>query len=317
MVCFQPLKGYRARYINQETGKRPVVFSASQGHPDMPVVVPCGKCLGCLMTRAFFWSVRCTCESVDYDESYFLTLTYDKEHLPEGGELCRAHVQSFVKRLRYYFKDYKLRIFYCGEYGEKRHRPHYHMIVFGLPLNKEKVKYFPIDKSKRGNINYACPFLEKVWKLGVVRMGTFSANAASYVAQYTLKKHSPEMRNFLRHRVTQPFIGASNRPGLGYDFFMKYHTDIYRRKFFRPFPDKDITVHRIPYFDRLLEKFFKIEWFMYVELPRRRRMYDQIVKYHDAGFVDSMYNPLFDRDSEALYYKERKLLRSLQTRDDF
>lgn len=317
MVCFSPLKGYRSRNINPETKKRPIVFSPSQGYPDLPVVVPCGKCLGCLMTRAFYWSVRCVCESVDYDECYFLTLTYDDKNIPDGRNLCRAHVQSFVKRLRYYFRDYRLRVFYCGEYGEKRHRPHYHMIVFGLPLKKKNIKMFVSDISKRGNENYACPFLEKIWKLGLVRVGSFSSNSASYVAQYTLKKNSSKMERFLKTREIKPFVGASNRPGIGYDYFMRYHTEIYRRGFFKPFPDRDTIVRRVPYFDRLLEKHFKIEWFKYVELPRRRKMAKKIREYHDSGFFDSMFNSLFDRDAKSLYYRERKLFRNLKARDDF
>lgn len=317
MVCFSPLKGYRSRKINPDTHKRPVVFSPSQGYPDMPVVVPCGKCLGCLMTKAFYWSVRCVCESVDYDECYFLTLTYDDDNLPDGRNLCRAHVQGFVKRLRYYFRNYRLRVFYCGEYGEKRHRPHYHMIVFGLPLKKENILLYAVDKSKRGNVNYGCPFLDKIWKHGFTRVGSFSSNSASYVAQYTLKKNSGTMAAFLSKKEVKPFIGMSNRPGLGYDFFMRFHTDIYRRKFFHPIPNQDAIVCRIPYFDRLLEKHFKVEWFKYVELPRRKRLAECIHRYHDSGYTDSMYNSLFDRDSKSLYYKERKLLRSLKARDDF
>lgn len=317
MVCFNPLKGYRSRNFNFDTHKRPVVFNPNEGYPDLPVVVPCGKCLGCLMTRAFYWSVRCTCESVSYDECYFLTLTYDDIHLPEGRNLNRAHVQSFVKRLRYYFRDYRIRVFYCGEYGEKRHRPHYHMLVFGLPLLKENIKFYYSDISKRGNKNYVCPYLEKIWGLGIVKLGMFSQHAASYVAQYTLKKNSSKMEHFLNSRDVKPFIGASNRPGIGFDFFMKYHTQIYRRKFFHPFPQSDVVVCRIPYFDRLLEKHFKVEWFKYIELPRRRSMHKKILDYHKKGFLDSMYNSLFDRDTLLLYYKERKLLRSLVSRDDF
>lgn len=317
MVCFSPLKGYRSRRLNPETGKRPVVFSPSQGFSDLPVLVPCGKCLGCLMTRAFNWSIRCTCESVNYDESYFLTLTYDNKNMPEDRELCRADVQSFVKRLRYHFRNYRLRVFYCGEYGDKRHRPHYHMIVFGLPLEKEGCLMFPVDYSKRGNTNYACPFIEKIWQKGIVRVGTFTPGSASYVAQYTLKKHSPDMSAFISRKRVKPFIGMSNRPGLGFDFFMSNHTSLYRRGFFRPFPDKDITVRPIPYFNKLLEKFFKVEWFKFVELPRRRYISQQSQKYHASGFSFGMNNPLFDRDSKELYYKERYLSRRLQSRDDF
>lgn len=314
MVCYAPLKGYRAKYINPETRKRPIVFSPSQGYSDMPVVIPCGKCFGCLMTRAFYWSVRCTCESLFYDESYFVTLTYDNENLPFDRELCRAHFQSFMKRLRWHFRDYKLKVFYCGEYGDKRHRPHYHAIIFGLPLKKENVVVFPADVSKRGNINYACPLLDKIWQKGFTRVGTFTHHSASYVAQYTLKKHDASMSAFLSRKRVKPFVGASNRNAIGFDFFMKYHSEIYRRGFFRPFDDSDVVVRNLPYFTRLLQKFFPIEHFKYVELPRRR-YYASL--YRRARCPGEFRNTLLDRDSEQLYIKEQKLLRNLKFRDDF
>lgn len=314
MVCYSPLKGYRARRINPETKKRPIVFSPSQGFSDRPVLVPCGKCLGCLMSRSFYWSVRCCCESLYHSESYFVTLTYDDAHLPSDKNLCRSHFQSFMKRLRYYFSDVKIKVFYCGEYGEKRHRPHYHAIIFGLPLKSKNVYMFPVDSSRRGNLNYACPLLERIWKLGIVRVGTFSSGACSYVAQYTLKKHSPKMKRFLLTRDVKPFVGSSNRNAIGYDFFMQYHTEIYRRGFFKPFPDKDTIVRNVPYFNKLLEKHFPVEYFIYVELPRRRYYSDLYSRSYCSG---SFGNVLLDRDSKKLYYSEKKLLRNLEPRDDF
>lgn len=314
MVCFQPLKGYRANYVNPETGKRPIVFSASQGYVDRPVTVPCGKCVGCLMTRAFYWSVRCVNESLYHKENYFLTLTYDSEHLPSDRNLCRAHFQNFMKRLRYYFPDCRLKVFYCGEYGERRHRPHYHAIIFGLPLVANNIKMFPVDVSRRGNTNYACPLLDKIWSHGLCRVGTFSSSAASYVAQYTLKKHDSKMQRFLKTRDVQPFIGASTRNSIGFDFFMEFHTDIYRRGFFRPFKDKDTIVRNVPYYNRLLQKHFPIEYFIYVELPRRRYYADL---YRRSYCLGSFGNTLLDRNSEALYYKERKIMRNIDVRDDF
>lgn len=316
MVCFAPIKGYRGKRVNPETGKRPVVFSPSQGFLDRPVIVPCGRCLGCLMTRAFYWSVRCVCESHYHSESYFLTLTYDKEHLPSDGQLCRAHFQSFMKRLRYYFPGYRIKVFYCGEYGEKRHRPHYHAILFGLPLNAEGVKMYPVSTSKRGNINYESPFITSIWSYGLVTIGSFSANSAAYVAQYTVKKHDNAMQSYIARCSVKPFIGASNRNSIGYDFFMQYHTDIYRRGFFKPFDDSDIICRNLPYFNRLLQRHFPIEFFKYVELPRRA-YYASLYKSAQSGSPGTFGNTLLDRDSIALYYKERKLLRNLKSRDDF
>lgn len=314
MVCYSPLKGYRAKYINPETGKRPVVFSASQGYVDKPVIVPCGRCIGCLMTRAFYWSVRCVCESHFHDESYFLTLTYDSKNLPDDRNLKRCDFQSFMKRLRYYFKNYRLKVFYCGEYGERRHRPHFHALIFGLPINKEDIKIYQVDVSRRGNKNFACPFIEKIWGKGRVRLGSFSSGSASYVAQYNLKKHDSKMQKFLKTRDVKPFIGASTRSSIGYEFFMKYHYQIYKRGFFRPFKDSDTICRNLPYFNNLLKKHFPLEYFKFVELPRRRFYSELYSKSYCSG---SFGNSLLNRDIDSLRIKEKKVLRALEPRDDF
>lgn len=314
MVCYSPIKGYRAKYINPETGKRPVVFSPSQGFVDKPVIVPCGRCIGCLMTRAFYWSVRCVCESHYHDECYFLTLTYDEKHLPDDRNLKRADFQSFMKRLRYYFSGVRIKVFYCGEYGERRHRPHFHALLFGLPLKKEDVRVYPVDSSRRGNINYSCPFIEKIWGKGRVRLGSFSSGSASYVAQYNLKKHDQKMQKFLNTRLVKPFIGASTRSSLGYEFFMQYHTQIYKRGFFRPFKDSPVVCRNLPYFNKLLQKHFPLEYFIYVELPRRR-YYSNV--YRQAYCEGTFGNTLILRDFDELRIKENKILRALEPRDDF
>ena len=48
MPCYTPETGYRSRMgRNPETGKWPIVFNVADGYHDMPVQVPCGKCIGC------------------------------------------------------------------------------------------------------------------------------------------------------------------------------------------------------------------------------------------------------------------------------
>lgn len=318
MVCYSPLKGYRSRRINPATGKRPIVFNTREGFSDKPVSVPCGKCVGCLMTRAFYWSVRCVCESHFHDESYFLTLTYDDKHLPLDHNLNRADFQSFMKRLRYHFSGYKLKVFYCGEYGERRHRPHYHCIIFGLPLKKENVKfYLDPEASKRGNKQYLCPSLQKIWGNGIVKIGTFTHSSAAYVAQYTLKKHDKKMQKFVATRYVKPFIGSSRRTSIGFEFFMKYHTFIYRRGFFRPFPYSDQICRNLPYFNNLLKQYFPLEYFKYVELPRRKYNNQLFVRTASLGSSGAFMNTLVDRDIKKLYNQEKKILRKLEPRADF
>ena len=48
--------------------------------------------------------------------------------------------------------------FQAGEYGSKTHRPHYHAIVYDLPIKQEDLKIY---KKARGFTYYNCEWLEK------------------------------------------------------------------------------------------------------------------------------------------------------------
>jgi len=99
MPCYKPLSGWRSRFKN-ESGKRSIVFNKSLAYVDMPVEVPCGRCIGCRLERSRQWAMRCVHESSLYDDNCFITLTYDDEFLPAGGTLVKRHFQLFIKRLR-------------------------------------------------------------------------------------------------------------------------------------------------------------------------------------------------------------------------
>lgn len=116
MSCLSPLTGWRSVCGKNANGKWPVVFDIKQGYRDMPVTIPCGQCIGCRLDKAKDWAGRCVQESLLWDNSYFLTLTYDdqltnvadyfdedfnpKTTRPSDGSLMPYHLQLFWKRLR-------------------------------------------------------------------------------------------------------------------------------------------------------------------------------------------------------------------------
>ena len=131
MPCYTPETGYRSRMgRNPETGKWPIVFNVADGYHDMPVQVPCGKCIGCRLDYSRKWAIRCVLEAQMHKENCFLTLTYDDEHLPKGEKLEKEEMQKFWKRLRK-ATGTKIRYYMAGEYGTEGGRPHYHACVFG------------------------------------------------------------------------------------------------------------------------------------------------------------------------------------------
>lgn len=140
-----------------------------------PLPFPCGKCLACREQSAKVWRLRCELEYLCHQSAAFVTLTYSNEHLPDYNTLVPSHLSSFLKRLRKSL-DYKIRYFACGEYGTKRGRPHYHLIIFGL--KKE-------DFSKvRDNWHYAD--LSKYSR--AVDVQEAGIDSLGYVAGYVGKK---------------------------------------------------------------------------------------------------------------------------------
>lgn len=92
--------------------------------------VPCGKCAFCIKKAIDAWCLRLYHEMEVSSSAFFITLTYDDEHLPPGEELSKRDLQLFLKRLRK--RNPGIRYFAVGEYGTQKGRPHYHAVIFNL-----------------------------------------------------------------------------------------------------------------------------------------------------------------------------------------
>jgi len=118
------------------------------------IPVPCSKCPPCKKRRTSGWSFRLVKEGERSLSALFVTLTYNTEKVPitKNGfmNLDKADVQKFMKRLRK-LSNQKLKYYVCGEYGTKRMRPHYHLIIFNA--DKEKVELaWTLDRRPLGQI---------------------------------------------------------------------------------------------------------------------------------------------------------------------
>lgn len=165
------------------------------------VKVPCGKCLGCQEANAKAWAFRCRLEWVEHRESCWATLTYSDKYLPPT--LSRQHLAAYLKRLRARQSDRVIRFFGCGEYGEQRKRPHYHVILFGLSVHE--------------------PDIDQAWGMGHVQVDQLTPKAINYVAGYTAKKIGYDTNVMLDrvdpetgecYRYQKPFLQMSRRPGI-------------------------------------------------------------------------------------------------------
>lgn len=201
-MCEHPIRAFALRYIplnakvysDNEWLTNPYTklrFSPPKG-PEAAryyeVKIPCGYCLECRLKKARDWATRCYLENKYHKESCFVTLTYNNKNLPyKDGEpsLNFKDIQLFFKRLLKKYPDLGIKRFWCGEYGEKKGRPHYHSIIFGWkPKDMKKLR----KKSNRGYTVYKSKELRKLWGLGHVVIGEVSTESAGYVARYTMKK---------------------------------------------------------------------------------------------------------------------------------
>ncbi len=83
----------------------------------------------CLVTKKKEIILRLLLEGRSAHQVWYVTLTYKPEFLPSGGTLVLKHLQKYLKRLRKN-TGYPFRYLACGEYGDEKDRPHYHLILF-------------------------------------------------------------------------------------------------------------------------------------------------------------------------------------------
>lgn len=99
--------------------------------------VPCSRCVPCWVKRKATWATKLELElwATESSCSAFVTDTYSAEYLPPGASLRRRDVQLRMKRLRKALASAghpPFRAAYCGEYGGRFGRPHYHSMLFGV-----------------------------------------------------------------------------------------------------------------------------------------------------------------------------------------
>lgn len=199
------------------------------------VSVPCGQCIHCRLNHSRQWSIRITHEQLKYgDRSCFLTLTYDDEHLPADRSVHKEHVQLFLKRFRKHLGQNKIRYFGCGEYGDTFGRPHYHIIVFGVPVDADIFRNRHVHYEKGKPCGWHCNL--DAWSdpktheyYGKVHIGTVTPESANYVASYVVKKvKGPHAKEYYASLGIEPeFVLMSRRPGIGSDY-VNSHSGYYR-----------------------------------------------------------------------------------------
>ena len=172
------------------------VSSAYNLRPGMPrkyKFAPCGMCLECRNMRREEYTQRLKHEiqTSGYIAS-FVSLTYRDDELPlllpqgsavvgkyfgsvppaYGSTLSRKDISQFCdklqKRFHRKFGKKPLKYIAVGEYGDDGHRPHYHLIIVGLPCSERSMVYYAWHKGRvdiepvgNGAIRYCLEYIDK------------------------------------------------------------------------------------------------------------------------------------------------------------
>lgn len=189
-----------------------------------PQEIPCGYCLPCCAQRQQQTAFRISKEidtalSSTERGSYFLTLTYDPEHLPPGGLLERSHLELLLNSLQQAHSRInkretphlpaRFKYYGVGEYGTQSMRAHYHVILIGFDLGSK----YPITNAGRnakGNPIYTCAIFDKLWGRGRYELQQATPAAALYVAKYTLKQNQSKIFKTTESKGNEYIVDASS-----------------------------------------------------------------------------------------------------------
>lgn len=284
LPCYHPL--YAVQIGTKDNGKADLKFLQYRPHeldktvewhgrsyPRSALVpLPCGQCIGCRIDYSRQWANRCMMELEYHDSAYFVTLTYDDDHLPmseyidpDTGELLpsltlrKRDFQLFMKRLRKAFPQDHIRFFMCGEYGSQTFRPHYHAIIYGLHLDDLTV-YKTVREAGELYTYYNSPSLQKVWSdsdgvpIGFAVVGEVTWNSCSYVARYVMKKQKGSGAEAYRtFNIVPEFTLMSRKPGIAKQYYDD-HSDLYDYDKINISTPKGGRAFRPPrYFDKLYD----------------------------------------------------------------
>lgn len=261
-------------------------------------LIPCGQCIGCRLEYSRQWANRGYLESKLHDENYFITLTYDDDHLPmhdsvnvDGmiyirnddwtGTLKKRDLQLFFKRLRK--RIGKFSYMAAGEYGDKNGRPHYHAILYGAHFETET---FYNSRNINNNFYWQNDIIEECWteevgrgaagagrSLGFSNISIANWNTIAYTARYITKKQYGKASDDWYGRLgrDKEFFVTSRNPAIGKEYFNLHHIEIMETdKVLIHNINGSYEVTRPRYFDKLIEKYHEEEL---AENKERRQYY--------------------------------------------
>jgi hypothetical protein len=243
MPCYCPIDAWPP--ANPAADRRPVFSPGLSYKGARPFMLPCGRCNGCLDDKARDWGLRCAHEVQHWTSrgrgSSFIRLSYASEHLPAGGTLVAGDLVRFVRRVKAWLRDqpenqagelWRISYLGCGEYGDRGHRPHYHVALFGCDFSQDRYAW---AKSGSGAVLYRSPTLERLWPFGHSTLGEVNAKSGAYMARYTFKGAKRDPAQYRRvdpatgevYEVAPQFLRMSLKPAIGFRWYEQFKADCF------------------------------------------------------------------------------------------
>lgn len=198
------------------------------------IQIPCGRCIGCRIDYSRSWADRLTYHSFGKENcSYFLTLTYDDEHLSQEDyipnydiyTLNYSHMDKFIKKFRNKFRDSQVDYYYAGEYGDSSFRQHFHMICFNAFI--PDLQFYKLNPL--GDILYTSSILDSLWGNGYVVVAPFNWRSAAYTARYVEKKRDGRaLVEYTALGLEPEKCRCSRRPGISFEYYQDNFQDIWK-----------------------------------------------------------------------------------------
>lgn len=274
MPCYHPYDATRKIPIGLEKSKLRILkrgeslpLKLATGYEALRI--PCGHCIGCRLEYSRQWALRCLKESTLHKCNSFVTLTYDDLHLRIlcDGEnnkfiptLYPKDFTTFVKRLRKRLSPVKIRYMMCGEYGERKGRPHFHAIIFGYDFPDKKID----NTTRQGdNLLYVSQMLSELWPHGKHVIGDVTFESAAYVARYVTKKQIGGDKTY--NGKHKEYARMSRNPGLAKGYYDKYGEQIYDNGYITA---RGIKMQPPKYFDKMLEN-DDVDYYNYIKSKRK------------------------------------------------
>ena len=156
---------------------------------------PCHQCWQCKENRVNDWIGRCIAEKETSVTTMVATLTYGGGDRPETRFLRKSDITAYIKAIRN--GGHLVRYFAVGEYGSKKGRAHWHIVLFW----QSKMPF----RALRENIN------DEWWPHGY----SFWDNADGASIRYVMKYINKESDDQAQLRS----MAMSRKPLLGRKYF--------------------------------------------------------------------------------------------------